>query len=293
MASILGLSRGDQIAVLYRSYIDDSKDQFQQDIVTAGAVIGAHGDWPHISQSWKARLRRDRLKYFRSTDYYSLRGEFELFRDPVKYPKPSGSNTAKALRDDLEKILRNAPVVGVGVAIPIKMYREFRESVPGAAQKFGSDIFYSALQTIMIECGWIVRDQLPLGKNGKPNRLSFIYDKDERAAFYGALFDDFQQRNPIIGESMNGLVGMDDKTTPAVQSADMMASLTKELVSPLLPMLNAKGSASTHTQGTAPRLQGTAYKIICWDWNWMETLLAAQSFGELYATIKRKLKRGE
>jgi hypothetical protein len=290
MASILELRRGDWIAVLYRSYIDDSKDQKQEEIVTAGAVVAAHGDWSAIRNQWKARLRRDGLKYFRSTDYYSLRGEFDRFRDPKKYPKPEGSETAKKLRDDLEKILNNAPVIGIGVAIPVKLYREFRETIPGAAEKFGSDIFYSALQTLMIECGWTVRDHMPLDKKNRPNRLSFIYDKDERAAFYGAIFDDFQKRNPVVGEMLDGLVPLDDKLHPPLQAADMMASLTKELMLPWLPEVTTRHLRLADLHKEPPRLKNTAYRIVYWDWEWMEVLLAGQNFGKDYASLVNRVR---
>ena len=288
MASIVELRRGDYIAVLYRSYMDDSKDQKQEDIVTVGAVIAAHGDWAAIRKKWNARLKRDGLKYFRSTEYYSLRGEFDVFRHPVKYPKPKGSEAAKALRDDLEAILRGQ-AVGIGVAIPLKLYHEFRQTVPGAAEKFGGDALYSALQSAMIECGWLVKDQMPLDKKERPNRLALVYDKEDRAVLYASAFDDFQKRNPILGEMMDGLVALDDKLHPPLQAADMMASLTKELSLPLLPGLNARRTtASPHTE--APRLKGTAHRIVYWDWESMEVLLAAQHFGEAYAAIARRTK---
>lgn len=147
--------------MLYRCFIDDSSDERQQDIVTAGAVIARDSEWRKIGERWKARLRREDLAYFRSTEYYGLRGEFAAYRDPIEYPKPQGSQAAKSLRDDLEKILRDSAVVGIGVAVPLKLYREFRATVPGARDKLGEDAFYSALQSIMIECAHTLRDELP------------------------------------------------------------------------------------------------------------------------------------
>lgn len=57
--------------------------------------------------------------------------------------KPTGSEAAKKLRDDLEAILTAAQVVGIGVAIPLKLYRELRATVPGAADKFGDDAAFN------------------------------------------------------------------------------------------------------------------------------------------------------
>jgi hypothetical protein len=155
VASVLEFRNGDHIAVLYRPFIDDCSDQKQEEIVAVGAVIASHRNWGPIRKKWNMRLRQAGLKYFRSTEYFSLRGQFDVFRDPKKYPKPKGSEAAKVLRDDLEAILRDSSaVVGIGFAIPLRLYRWFRDTVPGAKEKFGGDAYYSALQTLMIECAY-------------------------------------------------------------------------------------------------------------------------------------------
>jgi len=280
----------DYVAMLYRSFIDDSADEKQEDVVTAGAVIAPHGEWEKIRREWNKRLRADGSAYFRSTDYYSLSKEFFRYRDLDKYPKPKGSEAAKALRDDLEAILKQSSAVGIGVAIPVKLYREFLAIVPGAIGKFGEDIFYSALQTLFIECARTVRDELPLGKNGKENRIAFVCDDTSRAPIYSGAYADFKARNPQLAEMMLGLLHRDDKLTPPLQAADMMASLTKELAMPCLtdavqmkkPLLVSSGSE-------APRLKDTVYKIVIWDYEWMERLLAAQHFGAPYSDILMRL----
>jgi hypothetical protein len=162
-------------------------------------------------KSGKARLRQDGLAYFRSTEYYALRGEFEVFRDPLKYPKPTGTQAATRLRDDLEAILKDAPVFGIGVAIPLKLYREFRTTIPGAAEKFGKDAFYSALQTVMIECAHTLRDEMPVDEKGRQNRLAFGCDSTDRAPIYAAAYVDFKARNPQLAPIMGPLVHLDDE----------------------------------------------------------------------------------
>jgi hypothetical protein len=279
--------------MLYRPFIDDSSDEKQEDVVTAGAVIAAHGDWQPVTKKWNARLRQDGLAYFRSAEYYALRGQFERFRDPIKYPKPTGSQAAKKLRDDLEAILKDAPVVGIGVAIPLKLYREFRATVLGAAGKFGEDAFYSALQTLMIECAYTVRDELPRDKKGRDNRIAFACDSTDRAPMYTAAFVDFKKRNPELAQIMGGLVHVDDKRHPPIQAADMMASLTKELALPVLTdAVQIKTPLPVSSNSEAPRLKGTAYKIVIWDYEWMTRLLTAQYFGAVYSdALHRSLEK--
>jgi hypothetical protein len=77
---------------------------------------------------WQRRLKHDGLAYFRSTEYYSLRGQFARYRDTVKYPKPAGSQAAKGLRDDLDAIITSSGVMGVAVAIPMKLYNHVRQT---------------------------------------------------------------------------------------------------------------------------------------------------------------------
>ncbi len=284
--SILAAGCKDYLAVLFRSFVDDSSDERQESVVTAGAVIARHADWQTIRKRWKARLRQDGLAYFRSTEYYALRGEFEIFRDPIKWPKPTGSRAAKRLRDDLEAILKDAPVIGIGAAIPLKLYREFRASVPGAAGRFGKDAYYSALQTLMIECAHIVRDKMPLDRKNRNNQIAFACDSTERAPMYAAAYVDFKARNPQAAQIMGALVHLDDKLHPPIQAADMMASLTRELTSLHLTdaaSINTPLPISPHSE--APRLKGTAYKIIVWDHEWMMRLLTAQYFGGVYSEI--------
>jgi hypothetical protein len=221
-------------------------------------------------------------KVFSLYEYYSLRGQFAIFRDPQKYPKPNGSEAAKALHDDLEAILRDSSVVGVGVAIPLRLYHWCRETIPGAKDKFGGDAYYSALQTLMIECACIVRDELPLDRKGRPNRLAFVCDDTDRAPLYAAAYAGFKANNPALRDVIGGLAHLDDKTHPAVQAADMMASVTKEVA---LPLISEMHNVPLPSRTEVPRLKGIAYRISVWDYDWMMKLLAAQTFGEEYASL--------
>lgn len=92
--------------MLYRTFIDDSSDEKREIVMIAGALMGTHKQWSELRRRWMVCLRHYGIRYFRSTEYNSLRGEFEIFRDRVKYPKPKGSDTARALRDELEAIVK-------------------------------------------------------------------------------------------------------------------------------------------------------------------------------------------
>ncbi len=269
--------------MLYRVFIDDSADEKKEDVVAAGAIIGAHGVWAKIRQDWNRRLHRDGLRYFRSTEYYSLTGEFYRFRDRIKYPKPKGGEAALALRNDLDAILQKSPVIGVGMIIPMGIYTEFRATMPLADQKISSDPYESAVQTLMFECGHVVRDKIPPDR-GKVNRLAFVCDDTPNAARYSAVYAGFKERNPRMASILGGMVHLDDKLHPPLQAADMMASLSKELF--LNHMNNGAVDLKTGRllgekkkylpSVVLPRLNGVTYNIHVWDWPWMMNVLEAQ-----------------
>lgn len=269
--SLFQFRKGDYLIVLYRTFIDDSADERREDVVTAGAVIATQGQWNTVRREWQKRLQRDGLRYFRSTEYYSFKGEFSRYRDHIKYAAPKGSEAAKALRDDLEIILRDSHVIGMGVAIPIKLYNEFRATVPGADRKFLPDAFASAMQLLMLECAYSVRDELP----GADNRIGFVSDDSSRAGFYAQVYADFRAKNSDIGSMMGGLVHLNDKLHPPLQAADMLASLTKEHALPCLADLSSKKPTSGISL-TPLRLEGVVHKIFIWDYDFMDKLLQCQ-----------------
>jgi len=125
-----------------RVYIDDSADQRQEKVVVAGAFVGTTKQWSGLKLQWQRRLKRDGLHYFRSTEYYSLRGEFARYRDTVRYPKSTESQAATALRDDLDSIIKNSAVMGIAVAIPMKLYNHIRETEFGAKESLARMLLY-------------------------------------------------------------------------------------------------------------------------------------------------------
>lgn len=258
--------------MLYRCFIDDSADEHKKIAVVAGALISSHGEWGKLRSPWKNRLRRDGLKYFRSSEYSNLSGEFSCFRDPVKYPKPKGSEAARCLRNDLETILKRFHIIGIATVIPMNIYNEFRNTIPKARSFFHEDAFEGALQTTMMECAYAVKDRL-VGVN---NRIAFVCDDSPNVVRYSAVYAEFKKKNPIIGQMMGAIAHLDDKKTVQLQAADMMANVTKETA---LEFIKTHGSSlrtdpRTNYPGQVklPRMEGSIYEISIWNWYWMKAL---------------------
>jgi hypothetical protein len=127
--------------MMLKVYVDDSADQRQEKAVVAGAFVGTFKQWSALKLQWQRRLKQDGLRYFRSTEYYSLRGEFTIYRNAKRYPKPAGSQAAKALRDDLDAIIKKSKVMGMAVVIPMEMYNRVRNVKCGAKELFSEDAF--------------------------------------------------------------------------------------------------------------------------------------------------------
>src|SRR6185437_12867071 len=165
---IASLTRCSLFAMILRVFVDDSADEKHEKAAVAGAFIGPLRYWEQLSKDWRKKLRQDGLSYFRSTEYYSLRGEFERYRDRVNYPKPRGSEAAHALRDDLDAIIKKMQLVGMAVAVPLDVYRDIRLNEPGAGEIFAEDAFVFALQMLIERCVAVSREQFG------GTRLAFI-----------------------------------------------------------------------------------------------------------------------
>lgn len=244
--------------MIFRVYIDESADQKQEKVAVVGAFLGKFGQWSEFQRKWTNRLRRDGLNYFRSTEYYSLRDEFAKFRDPIRFPRPLGSQTAQALRQDLDQIIKRVGLLGMAVAIPIAVYREVRKTEMMAREIFSEDPFESALLTLIRRCALTSKEDF------RATKLSFYCDSGPSANRIAAAYEKFKAQSGDISDILQGLEHRDDKKFPALQAADLMANLAKEYYLAWL-----ENPSEAHMR----RLQGTVHRIDSWDRKYMLDVL--------------------
>ena len=168
--------------------------------MVAGALMGTHRQWVDLSKDWRKRLKRDGLKYFRSTEYNSLTGEFYRYRDAVKYPKPMGGDAATALRNDLDELIKKYQIVGVASVIPLAMFREVIME-EGLMSTFNPNPFSAAMQTVMRECALIAREHLSVDAG---NRVAFVCDDGPSSALLSAAYAEFKNKNVAIRDMLGG-----------------------------------------------------------------------------------------
>jgi len=210
--------------VLLRTFIDDSWDQTREFAVTAGAYVGYSDQWRKLRDAWKKRLKQAGIRYFRSTEYYSLQGEFLKFRDPVQYPKPKGGEAAKTLRSDLFDIIKRAGVEGFAVSLPIAIYNDVLSTEPYANRILPpkDHAFVVAIQELFSLVVRSVAEDLP------GQRISFICDDSSEYSKIASVYYTFKQLNPGYAKYMETIIALDDKKHPQLQAADVMAHLAKE-----------------------------------------------------------------
>jgi hypothetical protein len=267
--------------VLYRGYIDDSADKRQLVAVVAGAIVAKHGEWTKFRTAWKRELTSWGIDYFKSSEYYSLSGQFERFRDKAKYPAPLGRGQARKIFDALEAVINRFPTFRALINIvPIQTYREFLANVPTAAEKLPPDPFSLALQSTVMECAFFVKERI---RNG--NCIGFVSDDGPHSAVYAEAYSNFKLKNPNVAAMMRGMAHLDDKKVQPLQAADIVASIGKDVAFDLIqnPPPTKKRMVSGVMRNMAdwqpkfPRLNTKIFQVSFWTWDYLETVLAAQS----------------
>jgi hypothetical protein len=261
--SLVGL-RNEDVIVLLRAFIDDSSDRHQKVLTVSGAVASTYRQWSKLRIEWNKRLKRDGLRYFKSSEYSVLRGEFSVFADPNKYPKPLGREAANLLRLDLEEIVHRIGVIGVSTCVPIQTYQEFRAVVPGAAEVFNEDPAESALYSVVHECVLMMQEDFPGSK------IAFVCDSTSAQERFTKVYFEYLRRHAPARDVIHGalLPHLDDKKHPPLQVADMMASISREMATRYLQ--------NPESPTPIQRLEGSIYKICTWNWDWMMDTLRKQ-----------------
>jgi len=239
------------LLMLIKAYIDDSADERQERVVIAGSFVGLLAQWRKFRKEWKRALADGGgLRYFRSTEYYSLRGEFERFRDRKKFPKPFGSEAAKHLRSNLHKIIGNCGIVGMATCIPIPMYQNKIKSNLDTVL-LGRDAFEVAVNSLLRETCKSIREEL-----GDNQKVSFVCDEGPNSVRLLELYRNFKKLHPDEAMMMESFNTFDDKRVPPLQAADLMASLAKETYS--------KWSLGSARLMEPSNLKDSVFSISCW-----------------------------
>jgi len=243
--------------MVFDAFMDDSADALAEKVAVSGIFIGNKEQWSFLRREWRKRLKSEGMLYFKASEYYGLRGEFQKFRSESKYAPPSGREAAKRIFDDLEALIRRAEIVSLGIVIPVGDYMAIR-ALPEAEGIWQQPPYFAALNGGFFETVKAIR-RLP-GNNA----VAFVHDDDNRFPEYLRAYHEFKEKNPKTAGLMRGFIPLDDKQHPSLQAADLAANATCNF---------AKEWLDKPTEATLQRLRRSMYKIGIWDKDYMLEVL--------------------
>jgi len=207
------------------SYSDESADEKCERAFCIGAIIAGGHHWKLIQEEWKKRLNG--LDYFSTKDHRALGGPFQkLIRECGSLN--AARKRADAIRADLEDVLLSVDWWGgFGVVVPIADYRAIFHTSPFARHiyKDRGTPTVPAYSQMMFQIARTVRRETP----GQRVAVGFYIDKSSDAEKIQNAHGAIKINHPTIGKSLvDPPVPLDDKLTPALQAADLLAGIVKD-----------------------------------------------------------------
>jgi len=206
------------------SYSDESADERCEHAFCVGAIIAGAHHWALIQDEWKKRLNG--LDYFSCKDHRTLGGPFQ------KLIRQCGSlaaarKKADALRADLEDVLLSVDWWGgFGIVVPIEDYRAIFQTSPFACHIYKDRTIPTvpAYSQMMFQVACTARCETP----GQQVGVAFYIDKSSDEKKIQDAHRAIKIIHPTIRESLVAPpVALDDKLTPALQAADLLAGMVK------------------------------------------------------------------
>jgi hypothetical protein len=206
--------------VLLQAHIDESSDREQENVLCVGGILAHPQNLAAMQNAWAERLRvPDDIAYFRATDCRRVDGAFFKLRN--KYG--SGAHAAAdKIRDDLEGILLSYSWIGFGIGVLIPDYREIWNSIPTGRRFYQEDPAEAAYAGMFFEIARAAR------KNAPDHQVAYIIDDSTYSGIISAAYDGLKINHPEVARAMATLAPKDDKLTPPLQMADLLASLVKD-----------------------------------------------------------------
>lgn len=249
--------------MVYQCHLDDSKDQNQTILMVSAGFFGTKDDWGSLRVTWKRVLRNHGIEYFKSSEYYSLTGEFAKFRTD-DYPKPKGREAAQQIREQLQEALGKHPNIhGIGVLILLEDYYRALAR-PEAEGVLPPNPYHAALNSVIYETVKLIR----LGRGH--NAVAFVHDSGPDFDSLRSSYEHFRQANPITAKSLGGFAPLDDRQHPPLQAADMVSNYAMQRG--LEALERHDGSLKT----TIEEMKTNIKKLGYWDENYVLSVLKHQ-----------------
>ena len=210
------------------TFIDESSDQTRKDVFCVAGFLAHEHFWKPLEERWVKRLAEDGVKYFSAKDCKSVQGPFSHLRK-VHGSLEEARKVANSIRADLEDILVPPPELppsqwhGFSLAVVIPEYNHVRDEYPESRVFYAKDPTVAAYSQIMYEIVRAVR------RKAKKFGIAYIIDQSNDFKKINHAFKAMKVNHPVIGFSAKTCAPFDDKQTPGLQMADLLASVSKDI----------------------------------------------------------------
>ncbi|UFS74142.1 DUF3800 domain-containing protein [Tardiphaga sp. 37S4] len=203
---------------MIRAYIDDS-GLGQHPIYVLGGWFAPVEVWSEFSTAWRVALRKEpQISYFKFSEALSLKGQFLGWS--------AEQRNAKVLA--LVNLFEQFPVVGISASAPHAVFQRIFGNAKGAAGNPYAMLFYGIIHRLVSSCI----------ANGISDQVEYVFDiQPGQTKKVLRAWDDFSTLFPkeygnYFGEARPTFA--DDKSTPALQAADLHAGWRRQLNSAML-----------------------------------------------------------
>jgi hypothetical protein len=246
--------------MIFCSYLDDSSDQTQSKVIVSASFIGTVEQWAELRKAWSAKLKEHGISYYKSSEQRMLRGQFQKFQSETDYPRPYGRQAAEKIRTELEKIVDDVKIGGMGIVVPVRVFDEV-SSDSVLKEKMRWNPYQLVLQTLFHES--VKEIKIFPGHH----KVSFVHDEGSNCSQLHELYLGFKRKNPKTAKYMAGFSCLDDKLHPPLQCADMIANTTTNYALQWL---------ADPTAAQLKRLKESLLRICVWDKDYMTGVIGAQ-----------------
>jgi len=222
------------MCMVYHSYLDDSKDRGAKRVIVSAGFCATKEIWEAFRLDWKRKLKEHRLCYFKSSECHSVNGEFTSLRKSGKsYATTEERKRAREIRGEFLSVVRKHPLIrAIGVAIQVEDYSRYA-ALPEVKDILPVDPYKAALSSVMFETVNHIRS-IP-----GHNVVAFVHDEQEPFDELQKCYLAFKEMNKKTREFVGGFAPMDDKKTPELQAADLIANHTTYLAGRKLDLKDA------------------------------------------------------
>jgi hypothetical protein len=224
------------MCMVYHSFLDDSKDKgIGKRIMVSAGFFGTRDRWTAFRKDWRQKLKEHRLCYFKSSECHSVNGQFaKLKKSGQPYPTTEERKRAREIRTEFMSIIKAHPFIrAVGIAVQLEDYRRYA-ALPEAFTVLPADPYKAALSSVMFETVKVIRGYF------KHNMVAFVHDDGDQFPELWKCYQAFREMNTTTANLMSGFLPLDDKKTPELQAADLIANHTTYLAGRKLDLRDAE-----------------------------------------------------